>query len=754
MSPTKSDKGRNSINLPFESFGTLRRRLRPKPPELDWNNALHLPHERLAFVYQRLSKTEQVKNSIYSLQAQDALEDLAIEDGYVADFGLEERKALRESLDYSGWYKNGDIVVEQRDLGISGTKGQEERPGLAHLIRLIEENRVEAVYVVQISRLYRDQTLINAFSFAELCKKHDVKIIAPYIRLNLRLPMHMEYYRREADWAAKELEMMQGRLIGARDLKGRQGRYAGNSIPRGYVLDTRKKVVVDGVEAENPNFEKYQVYEPHARVVRVIFERLSMPGATPTQVVRYCHDKDIRFEPLPPELAQVKANTKAFCRSRPDPDGSWPVTSPIVTSIATNPAYIGWWIWSGELTSTANHPAIIDEATFRTVQANLGSQTSRPKKNHPPLPLAGLLYCGLHDEPRRVIYDNQPAHPNYQCVDRTTRQLCRSFMAHILHDPICDFVLSQFSHPELTEAVLNRLEREYDEARERAEAAKREIARLNQEIGNLEHNYRVLKLTPERAAKLEADIAELMAHKRRLADLGAYDAGKVARAISQEEIGFVRTVLTDLRTIWADQTDDLRNAFLRLVLDRIIIYPDQSIIRAVVRWRTGVEHVIEIRHPYVDNRRPWTAEENDLVRAFYNESRVVLLEKLPNRSWGAIKRQAWKLGVAKGIRTGKEERSGQRVRRWSLEDDEVIRQVARGEVYLADAMEVLDRTEQAIRKRAQRLGLSLKAPATWTLLETRDLSKKTVQQGTQRPTGRARRRGLAAPVGNGRAGNE
>ncbi|GEM_PF-4925298 len=44
------------------------------------------------------------------------------------------------------------IYVERRDLGVSGTKGQEEREGLADLIQLIEQGKVESVYVIEISR--------------------------------------------------------------------------------------------------------------------------------------------------------------------------------------------------------------------------------------------------------------------------------------------------------------------------------------------------------------------------------------------------------------------------------------------------------------------------------------------------------------------------------------------------------------------------------------------------------------------------
>ena len=98
-----------------------------------------LANEKLAFIYQRLSSHEQLKRSIYSIKAQDALEDLAIEHGYRQTLSKEEIKTIKDSAHYVSWYQNGDIIVEQRDMGISGTKGREDRPGLEHLIQKITQ---------------------------------------------------------------------------------------------------------------------------------------------------------------------------------------------------------------------------------------------------------------------------------------------------------------------------------------------------------------------------------------------------------------------------------------------------------------------------------------------------------------------------------------------------------------------------------------------------------------------------------------
>ncbi len=77
---------------------SLRRRVRPKkdagPP------SVQLLCLRMAFIYQRLSTTEQKKNSRYSLERQDDLERMAREDDYPEEL----------------------VYVERRDLGISGTR--------------------------------------------------------------------------------------------------------------------------------------------------------------------------------------------------------------------------------------------------------------------------------------------------------------------------------------------------------------------------------------------------------------------------------------------------------------------------------------------------------------------------------------------------------------------------------------------------------------------------------------------------------
>lgn len=674
-------------------------RLRPKKEErTDWGSLVDLANEKQAFVYQRLSTHEQVRKHIYSVQAQDDLAELAKRDGYADE----------------------QIYVERRDLGVSGTKGQEEREGLAYLIAQIEAGAVESVYVVHISRLFRDQTLINAFSFAELCKQYGVIIVTPHMRLNLNDRMHMRIYRMEAERAADELEIMRSRLRGGVRLKARQGYYAGGSIPTGYVLDVRKQIMVDGKLVDNPGYDKYMIYEPHAEVVRLLFRLARVPGATVPRILKRCRDKGIALAPFPEELARVSANLVGFSTSRQNPDGSWPLQIPRVRHILKNPAYMGWWIYDGDLLKTDNHPPIVSEEDFWAAQRLFDDRPHRPKNHHPPLALSGLLYCGDHDVPRRMIYThgipsvNSPS--NYQCRNELIENHFVMKAEH-LDGPIGEAVLSQCAYPELAEQVLERLAQEYEEVKDRTASFRREHARLTREIENLEHNFTSVRLTPERAARIEAQIQERVARIKELSNLHNTEMGRLAGPlITPDDVELVKRFLSNLRDGWEEQPSDLKNAFLRLVLERVVIWRSPPLIRARLIWRTGLEQELLIRVPFFEPQVRWTEEEAAIVEKHYETMpKEQLMELLPERTWAQIRRRANRVGLKRKV---VDKRAV--ARRYAPWEDELLRRHCRGEFTMVELLSKLDnRTEDSVRCEAKKLGLRRddKAGAQWEWID-------------------------------------
>jgi DNA invertase Pin-like site-specific DNA recombinase len=664
-----------------ERFGG---RIRPgKEDPINRDGLVELCNEGIAFVYLRLSSHEQVRKHIYSLQAQYELVDLAKKDGYPGQL----------------------IHVETRDLGISGTLGQQERQGLAHLIEQIEAELIESVYVVQICRLFRDQTLIMPFTFGELCKQHGVIIVTPQMRLNLRDRMHMRIYRMEAERAADELEIMNARLHGGQNLKARQGHYGGGSIPPGYVLDVEKQIEVDGRLLENPDYHKYRVYEPHAAVVRSVFRMATIPGATVRQIVGRCRSEGLGFPPFPPELAGIGANVKAFASVKRASDGSWPLTVARVRSMLRNPAYIGWWIWAGELIKTDNHPAIVDEDDFWAVQEMFGDRPHRPKGEQPPLPLSGFIYCADHGVPTRMIYSHGRTEDwnSYQCRDEFNTTHC-TIRAHYVDGPIGEAVVSQCSYPELGDEVLARLVQDYERSTARTASLRKERERLAREIEILEYNYVTAKLTPERAARVEALFQERSARLKALTALEkSGEANEVTEpVISQDDIDLVRRFLSNLAEGWATQPSDLKNAFLRLVLERVLIWQSASLIRARLIWRTGLEQDLVIHRPYRVPRQKWSQGEEEVIRQHYETMpRDELMALLPERTWRQIAAKGRDFELERRVRA----KAGGN-RSYASWEDAILRQHCAGELNMGETLARLDhRSEYSVRSRIKLLGL-------------------------------------------------
>jgi DNA invertase Pin-like site-specific DNA recombinase len=668
-------------------------RIRPKKQKArNWQDLLELPNQGRAFVYQRLSSHEQVRQNIYSLKAQDALVDLAREDGYTDE----------------------QVYVEKRDLGISGTKGQEEREGLAHLIACIEQDLVESVYVVHISRLFRDQTLIDALTFGELCKKHDIIIVTPHIRLNLQDRMHMRLYRSEVERAADELELMQSRLGSARDLKGRQGYYSGENLPTGYIVDTREEVRVDGTMVPNEGHEKMRPFKPHADVVQLIFQ-LAMRGKTPTQIVRYCANNGIAFPPFPPGL-NTGANLKNFRRLRKNLDGCWPLTTSRARSILTNPAYIGWRIWGGEVIHRDDHTPLVDEETFWAVQEQFNSCITRPKRDAPPLPLAGILYCGAHDAPRRMLYCNSKEGPSssYQCRSHYPDGHCCKISANLLDGPVGEAVIRQCAYPEMAGEVIAKLNEQSRHVKARKAASKRQIRTLETEVANLEKNFVRLELSSERASWIEQ---EIQMRRSKISQIASSDREAERRngrpAVTDIDIKLVKQFLSELHTAWDDQPNSLKNTFLSIVLDRVVVHRHKEHLDVEIYWQSGLVQKILVRRHHA--KRSWTDEEDAILLKRFEESSIPeLLGLLPGRSWSAIHQHARRaLELSRPDMKGGTGRRYEKARRWSSGEDATLREYYTGNITWAVLRSELDRSSKAIRARAHRLGLKRTERPRW-----------------------------------------
>jgi DNA invertase Pin-like site-specific DNA recombinase len=662
-------------------------RLKPVvvPPEP--GDLVRLPLIRKALIYQRLSTHEQRKKSLWSLEMQDALREQAKADGY----------------------RDEQIIVERRDLGISGTKGREERPGLAALIQAIEADEVEAVYVVHISRISRDQTLIDGLEFGELCKRHGVLLVMPAMRLNLRDSMHLRLYRQEIERAADEIELLKLRLGGPKRHKALSGRFDGRSVAPRYVVDQ---------QAQSETYERYVVYPPHAEVVRLVFQAVLAAG-TPTRAARWLRDRGILFPDFSPEVP-ADAATRSSLRRNAHPlrgPAGYLISPSIVRSVATNPVYLGWWLVAGRVVSADNHPPLVEEETFLLAQQVLaehgrGARRGGLRSATPQL-LSGLLWCGRHDVPVRMSGARRGPTERYQCDDDYDNgqadHACTILDTCVLDGPIADLILRRCQFVEHAEAVLAQLETEYDSARDEAQHRQRERRRLQEEIDTLKQNLALTRAL-ERVAIIFEQIDRRTERLQALADTTPHGANRV---LSAGQVATVRAFLADLRTGWDQQPPGLRNEFMRLIVERVIVHVDPSHVEAIILWRTGARQHLWIERPLIrrGGKRPWTEEDNTWLRQHYGTASWEALQaRFPHRTVMAVRKQAATLGLKRPqCGTSKPKRA-----RWTAAENARLRAHAAGTIsYKELCAQLPGRTWDAIETQRRVLGLTHQSPATY-----------------------------------------
>jgi len=564
----------------------------------DWKEqALRL----LIFIYMRFSTREQREKSAYSYQRQEQLKGLAILHGAEADLSPQQIEQIRTSPDYAGWYRDGQIIVEERDLaGVSGTKGQEERPGLAHLIDRIGQGMISAVYVVDVTRLFRDEYLINATQFAKLCAEHNVSIVTETAVFDLADDMQRDMFIAQAQYASRELKMILERLGQARQRKSFQGRYAGDAVPIGYVVLR---------DAASKRLEAYAPYEPHAKLINIIFAKM-LELQRIQAVARWCNQNSLLFPAFEPELDYMNTRSAVRCmKAVHGPTGEvvgYKILRSTVRHILQNPMYVGQLYREGNLVKQDPSLAIVDGEVFWAVQDLLGQNLPRFHEGSHGQLLSGMLYCAAHDHPYTVYCSDRQYHCSYeQCMGLTQR---RCFMiAHEVFDiPITAAVLGALSYSDHAGHIVEQVETELQERRDRARAFKEEQARLQSErdslIESLAFLHRREKDSSRRQSLMEEIYRQIYEREAQLEQLAQQELAPFRDVLATTEVAMVREFLADLRTRWKEIPVYLRNNFLRVILDRILVEEKDQRFDVQIIWRSGFEQKLVVFRP-ADSRR-------------------------------------------------------------------------------------------------------------------------------------------------------
>ena len=126
---------------------------------------LKLPTDKLLLIYARQSTKKQAIQNVESWRQQrEQLLELGLENGWLEGSTVLYSENVK---------KNGELQ------SVSGTLRIDQRDGLTAVCERIETGKVGAIAVVDVSRLFRQEDLLEPAQFTTLCKKYHVLILTP-----------------------------------------------------------------------------------------------------------------------------------------------------------------------------------------------------------------------------------------------------------------------------------------------------------------------------------------------------------------------------------------------------------------------------------------------------------------------------------------------------------------------------------------------------------------------------------------------
>ena len=267
----------------------------------------------------------------------------------------EASQAYVKSQAHEGWRP---VRERYDDGGFSG--GSLERPALQRLIADIRERRVDIVVVYKVDRLTR--SLADFAKLVELFDSHGVSFVSVTQSFNTTSSMGRLTLNVLLSFAQFEREVTGERIRDKIAASKRKGIWVGGIVPFGYTLQDRK-LVIDTAEAAT---------------VRQIFARYLVLGSLPK---------------LQGELRSQGIVTRPRPMSSGGTRGGVPLTNGPLQYMLRNRVYLGELNHQGN-SYPAEHPPIIDAATFAAVQAMLDERRHiRTERNaHSRALLLGLLH--------------------------------------------------------------------------------------------------------------------------------------------------------------------------------------------------------------------------------------------------------------------------------------------------------------------------------------------------------------------------
>ena len=647
---------------------------RPKEEPTDiWN--VQLPFFAVWGIYARQSSPAQVIKNTQSTEMQT--DDLI---KWLYDKTLNPRK----------------IHLFDADLGVSGTLRIDQRTGLQDLVARIAAGEIQAVLVYQISRLFRDETGVQYNVFKTICKEHNCLLVtADGMVFNFNNPMHVKMFRYLAELAAEFIPQHVKLLHQARIRKARQGYYAGQgTLASGYIVDYAE---------DSHTFGKIVPYHPHKPAIFSLFERYYELGGNFNALCREVDELPYVFLDFEPWVDKRNVN---HWKKRKKTPGGYKLTRTGLSSILTNPVYIGWWIVEGDVINRDHHERIIDKEheylfwyafdrlALYTIEGERNEKkvTNQPRRFYQKLTAVTSCTSGLlkdkisaeaaevytHGDNGRYIYIIAHAEAKGNATRIGNSQIhaapidtaySKRFFDHLeeIHDLdeyrrfIGEETQKQETQTRTLTTQLLETESQQDAIIEEItdiwRAIKQQIYKEQEENAALDTEKRQQELEREAKPlleKLRTRFAALETLKTELQQKLNQQSQESHDVQEARQFASFHTELHKLRLAWEKKPFPIRKEFVNLFVEKAIIsvasphWVRLDVVWSYPAWGEDTIYVYR-RHGEQDN---WTQEEKEIVRKyFYTADQETFLQLLPTKTWRAIKEKAGCMGLPPHPRT-------------------------------------------------------------------------------------------------------
>ena len=550
---------------------------------------------RITALYCRLSRDDEYSGDSVSIQTQKSMLSQ-----YAKEYGFE----------------NCEFFV---DDGYSGTNFN--RPDFQRMITLIEQGKVGTVIVKDLSRLGRNY--LETGNYTEVIfPEYKVRFIAinDSVDTDKGDNEFAPFKNIINEWYAKDCSR---KVRSAFRVKALKGEYTGPFPAYGYTRD--------------PQDRHHLIPDEHAPIVKRMFE-MSLQGVCCNRIAKTLEDEEI---PTPRAFLMDKYG-KYVANERVKHPCAWAKVT--VANILKNPVYLGHTVAQRYTTRSFKdkrimekpeeqwiiventHEAIIDQATFETVQQRVTVKQPCTWENNNNI-FRGLVYCG--ECGGRMVFSAREGrkslgsfccntHRRYRGKECSTHYITLEQLQELMLEDIRRHAcLAAKDKEKYIDYLISLYQKKMDEGafvkQKELDAVSNRLKELDQIIKRLYEDSALGRISFERYTEMSKGyIDEQKQLKSDLAVLEEALYGKKQMLSSMRQFADLVERYTDIREVSSE--------LLHTLIDRIVIHEkemdgDEMIMRVDVYYRfigyVGDKTGDDMKAPQIRHRR-W-GKKNELV---------------------------------------------------------------------------------------------------------------------------------------------